>query len=65
MDFFKKHSLIQRIAGILIFTLGFIALITPLTPGAIVLMLLGLELLGLREMVVEKFKRAQAWWKNR
>ena len=65
MDFFKKHPLIQRVAGILIFGLGFIALITPLTPGAVVLMLLGLELLGLRGLVLARFRRFQEWWKNR
>jgi hypothetical protein len=35
---------------------GFLALVTPLTPGGI-LFFLGLELLGLREIAMDKMKR--------
>lgn len=40
--------MVKKILGVILLILGFIILITPFTPGALVILFLGLELLGLR-----------------
>ncbi len=47
---------LRKIAGWAFVIIGFIALITPLTPGGL-LFFVGLELLGLRFIGTEKLKR--------
>jgi uncharacterized protein YqgC (DUF456 family) len=58
-DFLKKlresKSPWKKVIGIICFILGFIALITPLTPGSW-LIFVGLELLGFRLAIWEKIK---------
>lgn len=46
----------RKIAGWSLVIIGFIALVTPLTPGGL-LFFVGLELLGLRFIGTEKLKR--------
>jgi uncharacterized protein YqgC (DUF456 family) len=45
----------KKIIGIICFIIGFLALITPLTPGSW-LIFVGLELLGFRLVIWEKIK---------
>ncbi len=47
---------LRKIIGWTLVVVGFLALVTPLTPGG-VLFFLGLELLGIRTVGAEKFKR--------
>ena len=47
-----KHTA-RKIVGIVLIVLGFVALITPLTPGSW-LIPIGLELLGLRLLLADK-----------
>ena len=46
----------KKIIGVLSLILGFIALITPFTPGAFWLIFLGFELLGIHFIFGEKIK---------
>jgi len=45
----------MKVAGVFLLIVGFVALVTPFTPGAIILLLLGLEFLGMRDAVLEWF----------
>ncbi len=47
-----KHT-VRKILGIVLIALGFLALVTPLTPGSW-LIPIGLELLGLRLLLADK-----------
>ena len=49
--------ILKKIIGIMAIFLGFIALITPFTPGAFWLIFLGFELLGIDFVFGEKIKR--------
>ena len=51
----ESKSPIKIVVGVILIILGFIALITPLTPGSW-LIFVGLELLGFRLAVWEKIK---------
>jgi drug/metabolite transporter (DMT)-like permease len=51
---------IKKVAGVFLILVGFIALVTPLTPGAW-LGIVGLELLGIRVVFFDKFK----FWKKK
>ncbi len=46
---------LKKVAGVLLIILGFLALVTPLTPGAW-LMFVGLELIGVRLAAWDKVK---------
>lgn len=62
-SFEKLHTLhpsLKKIIGVVFVILGFLALITPLTPGSW-LALIGLELLGIRLLFIDKIL---AWWKK-
>lgn len=48
------HNL-KRLGGVLLILIGFLALITPLTPGAW-LIFVGLELIGIRLVAWDKIK---------
>jgi hypothetical protein len=48
-----RPRLKKTLGGLLVFV-GFIALITPLTPGAALLLFVGFELMGLRFMFVDR-----------
>lgn len=53
---FEHRPKLTKIIGIVLVAIGFIALITPLTPGAW-LIFLGLELLGVKLLLWRKIKR--------
>jgi uncharacterized protein YqgC (DUF456 family) len=48
-------AILKYVAGIVLILIGFIALVTPLTPGAW-LMFVGLELIGVRLTLWDKIK---------
>ena len=51
-----NHPQLKKFLGVFFLVLGFVALITPLTPGATLLILLGCELLGLQFLFLERIK---------
>ena len=51
----ERPRLKKTVGGIFVFV-GFVALVTPLTPGAF-LLIIGLELLGLRFIFLDKILR--------
>ncbi|MBP9757689.1 MAG: hypothetical protein KBD06_03760 [Candidatus Pacebacteria bacterium] len=54
-------QVLKRVGGVILILVGFIALVTPLTPGAW-LMFVGLELIGVRLVAWDKIKeRFNAW----
>jgi len=46
----------KTVGGVFVF-IGFIVLITPLTPGAAIFTLIGFELLGFRFLFLERFQQ--------
>ena len=53
--------ILKQVGGVLLIIIGFIALVTPFTPGAW-LMFVGLELIGVRLAAWDKIKaRFNAW----
>lgn len=52
----KSSNIWKKILGALLVFLGFLALITPLTPGSW-LAVIGLELLGIRVLFFDKLKK--------
>ncbi len=53
-NFTLTRPRLKKVVGGLLVFIGFIALITPLTPGAALLLFVGFELMGLRFMFLEK-----------
>jgi len=51
-----KKEFLKKILGILFVVVGFLALVTPFTPGSW-LFFVGLEFLGIRILFFEKFKK--------
>ena len=47
---------LKKVVGWSFLVLGFIALVTPLTPGAALLLALGCELAGFRLAILERFR---------
>jgi len=56
----QMRKIIRTVVGVILILLGFLALVTPLTPGSW-LILVGLELLGLRILLRDKLL---AWAKT-
>lgn len=56
-QFTLNTPFLRKLIGGLFILLGLIALITPLTPGALVLIVIGLELLGFEILFIEKLKQ--------
>jgi len=56
----RMKKIIRTVVGVILILLGFIALVTPLSPGSW-LILVGLELLGLRILLQDKLL---AWAKT-
>ncbi|OGI60643.1 hypothetical protein A2641_01940 [Candidatus Nomurabacteria bacterium RIFCSPHIGHO2_01_FULL_37_25] len=54
---------VKKIVGVVLVFIGFIAFITPLTPGSW-LAIVGLELLGLRILFLDKFNFFLLWIKK-
>ena len=60
-DTLARMSTLKKVGGVLLIIIGFLALVTPLTPGAW-LIFVGLELIGIRLAAWDKIK---AWLANR
>ncbi len=53
--------ILKHVLGVILIIIGFVALVTPLTPGAW-LMFVGLELIGVRLTIWDRLKaRINAW----
>lgn len=52
---FRKDSWARKVAGVLLIILGFIALVTPFSPGAW-LIFIGLEFFGVRLAIWDRLK---------
>ncbi len=55
------NPVLKKVFGVIFVLLGFLALITPLTPGSW-LALIGFELLGIRLLFIDKIT---AWLRSR
>lgn len=63
--YWHEHKNFRRIVGVLCIITGFIALVTPFTPGSW-LILVGLEIFGIRILLWEKIKkRVLDWWNHK
>jgi len=47
-DTSSKHSKLKYLIGILFILFGIFALVTPFTPGALIVLVVGLELVGIK-----------------
>lgn len=56
-QFTLNTPFLRKLLGGFFVFFGLIALITPLTPGALVLIVIGLELLGFEILFIEKLKQ--------
>lgn len=56
MRVIATKSFLKKILGVLLIVVGLLALVTPLTPGSW-LAIIGLELLGLRELFDEQLQK--------
>jgi hypothetical protein len=52
----RTLSRFKKVTGWVLIIIGFLALVTPLTPGGI-LLLIGLELIGIRILFLERLLR--------
>ncbi len=59
-EYIRNRPKIKKIIGSILIIIGLIALVTPLTPGSW-LVIIGLELLGIRILFFDKFK----FWEKR
>lgn len=46
----------KKVLGVGLIVLGIVALVTPLTPGSVVMIFMGLEFLGVRFLFLDNFK---------
>ncbi|MBT9168329.1 MAG: hypothetical protein DDT19_01674 [Syntrophomonadaceae bacterium] len=59
-EYIHNRPRIKKVVGVILILMGFAALITPFTPGSW-LAFIGLELLGVRILLSDKFK----FWKKK
>lgn len=52
--FTLSRPLLRKVVGGVLVLVGFVALITPLTPGAVLFLFVGFEFLGLRFMFLDR-----------
>ena len=52
--FTLSKPLLKKIVGGVLVLIGFVALVTPLTPGAVLFLFVGFEFLGLRFMFLDR-----------
>ncbi len=52
-DYLHDHPYIKMVSGIILIIIGFVALVTPLTPGSW-LIIFGLELIGVRLVICNR-----------
>lgn len=64
-NFVAKRPVIKKILGGVLLSVGIFAMVTPLTPGATWLIILGLELLGFHILTWYRFRdhMAELWEK--
>lgn len=53
-NFTQTRPRLKKIVGAALVFVGFIALVTPLTPGAALFLFIGFEMLGLKFMFLER-----------
>ena len=52
--FTLSRPLLRKVLGGVLVLIGFVALVTPLTPGAVLFLFVGFEFLGLRFMFLDR-----------
>lgn len=55
---FYEHTNRKRLLGLIAVLVGFIALITPFTPGATFFIFIGMQLLGIHIIFLDKIKNS-------
>lgn len=55
--FTTAHPRLGKVLGLFFVLIGVIALITPFTPGALLLLFIGFEFMGLHFLFMENLKR--------
>ncbi len=59
----KRYTLVRprlkKIAGGVLVTVGFVALITPFTPGAFIMIPVGMELLGFKILFIDRLLKRE------
>jgi len=60
-EYISNKPKVKKILGIILILVGFVLLITPFTPGACVVIIIGLELSNIRVLFFDKFK----FWKKK
>ena len=61
----KQKFGLKKVLGVFAIILGFIALVTPLTPGAFWLLFTGLQLLGVNVLFLDKIEQRLNIIKNK
>jgi uncharacterized membrane protein HdeD (DUF308 family) len=56
-QFTLTHPRLRKVVGVFLVLIGLFALVTPLTPGALLFLFVGFEFLGLHFLFIEKMKR--------
>jgi len=59
-EYIHNRPKIKKVVGVILILIGLVAFFTPLTPGSW-LAIIGLELLGVRILLFDKFK----FWKKK
>ncbi len=54
-EYWRSHKTFRRVIGVILILIGFISLVTPLTPGSW-LIVIGLEIIGVRILFLDKIK---------
>ncbi len=61
-NFTLAHPRLKKLFGVFLLSLGLLALVTPLTPGATLFIVLGCEFIGLQFIFLEKIKKGFLKW---
>lgn len=52
--FTRERPLLRKVVGGVLVLIGFVAFVTPLTPGAVLFLFIGSQFLGLRFMFLDR-----------
>lgn len=52
--FALNNPRLKKVVGVLLVLVGFISLVTPMTPGAMLMLFIGFQFLGLRFMFLDR-----------